>query len=94
MKDVKIEPINEKMNAKTTLRETFPDSGCQETLVSADLMDYLRLELDRRKKKRIKGIDGKTYVPQVPRIDLIPLQIARRLKLIKSKNLWFRHNKT
>ena len=41
MKDVKIEPIAERMNTKPTTIETFPDSGCQETLVSADLMDYL-----------------------------------------------------
>ena len=28
-------------------------------------MDYLKLVLDRRRKKRIKGIDGKTYVPSL-----------------------------
>ena len=50
IKDVKIEPVNKKMNAKPTLRETFPDSGCQETLVSADLMDYLGLDLDKERK--------------------------------------------
>ena len=49
MKDVKLkmEPIDEKMNAKPTVMETFLDSGCQKTLVSADLMDCLGLELDR-----------------------------------------------
>ena len=60
---IQIKPIAEKMNAKPTTMEMFPDSGCQETLVSADLMDYLGLELDRRRKKGIKGIYGKTYVP-------------------------------
>ena len=63
MKDVKIEPIDENMNAKPSVMETFPDSGCQETLVHADLMDYLRLELDKWRKKPIIGIDGKIYVP-------------------------------
>ena len=63
MKDVNIEPIAQKMNTKPTTMETFPDSGCQEMLVSADLVDYIGLVLDRRRKKRIKGIDGKTYVP-------------------------------
>ena len=47
MKDVKIKPINKKMNAKPTAMETYPDSGCQETLGSADLMDYLGLELNK-----------------------------------------------
>ena len=63
MKDVKLkmEPIDEKMNAKPTVMETFLDSGCQETLVSAVLMDNLGLELDKWRKKCIKGIDGKTY---------------------------------
>ena len=51
------------MNTKPTTMETFPDSGCQETLVSAELMDYLELELDSQRKKCIKGIDGKNYVP-------------------------------
>ena len=50
MKDVKIKPINENMNAKPTVMEMFPDSGCQETLVSADLMDYLGLDLDKERK--------------------------------------------
>ena len=63
MKDVKIEPINKKMNTKPTVMEVFPDSDSQETLVSTDLMDYLGLELNKRRKKHIKGIDGKTYVP-------------------------------
>ena len=48
--DVKIEHIDEKMNAKPTVMERFPDSGCQETLGSTDLMDHLRLELDRQRR--------------------------------------------
>ena len=47
MKDVKIEPIDENINAKPSVMETFPDSGCRETLVSTDLIDYLGLELDK-----------------------------------------------
>ena len=46
MKNKKNEPIDKKMNAEPTMMETFLDLGCQETLVSVDLMDYLRLELD------------------------------------------------
>ena len=63
MENVKVEPIAENKKTKPTTMETFPDLGCQETLVSADLVNYLGLFLDTWWKKRIKGIDGKTYVP-------------------------------
>ena len=63
MENVIVEPIAKGKKTKPKITETFPDSGCQETLVSANLVDYLVLVLDKRRKKRIKGIDGKTYVP-------------------------------
>ena len=63
MENVKVEPIAENKKTKPTTMETFPDSGCQETLVLANLVDYLGLVLDAQRKKKIKGINGKTYVP-------------------------------
>ena len=69
MENVKVESIvtgkDKKQMKKTrpTIMEIFPDSGCQETLVSGDLVGHLGLILDQRRKKRIKGIDGKANVP-------------------------------
>ena len=38
--------------------EVFPDGGCQESLVSWDLVGPLGLVLDRRRKTRIQAING------------------------------------
>ena len=67
MENVKVEAIvtDKKQMKKTrpTTMEIFPDSGCQETLISEDLVGHLGLILDQQRKKQIKGIDGKTSVP-------------------------------
>ena len=56
MKGVKIKPIGGKHKAVAV--DTFPDTGCQQSLVSEDLMSACGLQLDRTKKKRIKAVDG------------------------------------
>ena len=38
--------------------EVFPDSGCQESLVSGDLISPLGLVLDQKRKKRIQAVNG------------------------------------
>ena len=48
----KLKPLSQTLSS--TKRQ-----GCQETLVSEDLVDYLWLVLDVRQKKRIKGIHGR-----------------------------------
>merc|ERR1712020_802366 len=56
MQNVRIKNLAKK--AKTTTMEVFPDSGCQESLVSGDLISPLGLVLDQKRKKRIRAVNG------------------------------------
>ena len=55
MKVVKSKPIGGKHKAMAV--DIFPDTGCQQSLVSEDLMSARGLQLDKTKKKRIKAVD-------------------------------------
>merc|ERR1712020_519831 len=56
MQNVRIKNLAKK--SKTTTMEVFPDSGCQESLVSGDLINSLGLVLDEKRKKRIRAVNG------------------------------------
>ena len=60
MEDVKIKPINGK--DKPSVIEVFPNTGCQQNIISQDLIKACGLKLDRFRRKRILAVDG-TRVP-------------------------------
>ena len=56
MENVEVKPINGKN--KPSIIEVFPDTGCQQSIVSEDLIDACGLILDRSKRKKITAVDG------------------------------------
>ena len=60
MEDVKIKPIDGK--DKPSIMEVFPDTGCQQSIISQDSIKASGLKLDRSRRKRILAVDG-TRVP-------------------------------
>ena len=60
MEDVKIKPIDGK--DEPSIMEVFPDTGCQQSIISQDLIKACGLKLDRSRRKRILVVDG-TRVP-------------------------------
>ena len=62
MMEVQIDSIGKKKMKKTrpTTMEVFPDTGCQQSLVSEDLVGHCGLKLDESRKKKIKAVDGNT----------------------------------
>ena len=56
MEDVAFTPLG-KSKAKSTIRNAFPDSGCEQSLISEDLIKSMGLVLEN-KKKRIEAVDG------------------------------------
>ena len=56
MENVEVKPIDGK--DKPSIIEVFPDTGCQQSIVSEDLIDACGLVLDRSKRKKITAVDG------------------------------------
>ena len=51
MENVAFTPIGKAMSkTKTTIMNTFPDSGCEQTLISEDLIKLMELVLENDKK--------------------------------------------
>ena len=58
MKDKAFTPLGKaKYKTMTTIREAFPDSGCEQTLISEDLVKVMGLVVEND-KKRIEAVEG------------------------------------
>ena len=65
MRDVLIKPTGHRNNSTCLTKEgtafnfdAFPDTGCQQSLVSADLVSAYGMVLDPRRTKQIQAVDG------------------------------------
>ena len=65
MRDVLIKPTGHRNNNTCLAKEgtafnfdVFPDTGCQQSLVSADLVSAYGMVLDPRRTKQIQAVDG------------------------------------
>ena len=56
MENVEVKPIDGK--DRPSIMDVFPDTGCQQSIVSEDLIDACGLILDRSKRKKITAVDG------------------------------------
>ena len=58
MKNVAFTPLGKvKSKTKTTIMDAFPESGCEQTLISEDLIKPMGLILEKDKKP-IQAVDG------------------------------------